>query len=214
MSTGMKGGLAVILCLIWAGLLMYRFIDEQGPKRVPLTNRSGPASFKSGAETADSDPFLIRPLRSRPSDLPHVPLQNIFAPLESPPPSTAASLPSRKVAVAAPATPTPNPTPAIAAPPAPSEQEIAALQAARQAELARQATIRELNAFRFIGFLDRDGVKQAFLSRGNELFIVSNGEALDGRFVITALNTSSVTIRAESAGVETIIGKSERELVQ
>jgi hypothetical protein len=71
--------------------------------------------------------------------------------------------------------------------------------------------MRELGAFRFLGFLEQDGVVQAFLARGNELYVVANGDSVDGRYVVTVLDTSSVKIRATSTGVETIIGKSDRE---
>ena len=71
--------------------------------------------------------------------------------------------------------------------------------------------MRELGAFRFLGFLEQTGVAQAFLARGNELYVVANGDAIDGRYVITVLDTSSVKIRATSTGVETTIGKSDRE---
>jgi hypothetical protein len=108
-----------------------------------------------------------------------------------------------------------SPVPVVAelAPPPPSEQEIAAHRVIQQAEVARQEAMRELGAFRFLGFLKQNGVAQAFLARGNELYVVTNGEAMDGRYVITVLDTSSVRIRSASTGVETIIGKSERELL-
>jgi hypothetical protein len=71
--------------------------------------------------------------------------------------------------------------------------------------------MRELGAFRFLGFLEQDGVAQVFLGRGNELYVVANGDAVDGRYMITVLDTSSVKIRATSMAVETTIGKSDRE---
>jgi hypothetical protein len=92
-----------------------------------------------------------------------------------------------------------------------SEQDIAAQQAVQQAEMARLEAVRELGAFRFLGFLEQNGVAQAFLARGNEIYVVANGAAVDGRYVVTVLDTSSVKIRATSTGVEATIGKSDRE---
>jgi hypothetical protein len=79
--------------------------------------------------------------------------------------------------------------------------------------MVRLSAMRELGAFRFLGFLEQDGVVQAFLARGNELYVVANGDSVDGRYVVTVLDTSSVKIRATSTGVETIIGKSDRESI-
>lgn len=101
-----------------------------------------------------------------------------------------------------------SPAQIIAEPIAPlSEQEIAAQRTIQHAEMARLEAMRELGAFRFLGFLEQNGVAQAFLARGNEIYVVANGDAVDGRYVITALDTSSVRIRATSTGVETTIGK-------
>ena len=80
--------------------------------------------------------------------------------------------------------------------------------------MTRLEAMREMGAFRFLGFIEQDGVAQAFLARGNELYVVANGDAVDGRYVVTVLDTSSVKIRAMSTGVQTIIGKSDREPVQ
>jgi hypothetical protein len=77
--------------------------------------------------------------------------------------------------------------------------------------MARLEMMRELGTFGFLRFLEQDGVAQAFLAWGNEFYVVVNGYTVDGRYTATILDTSSVKIRATSTGVETTIGKSDRE---
>lgn len=76
--------------------------------------------------------------------------------------------------------------------------------------MARLEMVRELGTFGFLRFLEQDGVAQAFLAWGNEFYVVANGDTVDGWYVINALDTSSVIIRATSTGVETTIRKVQR----
>ena len=209
-----KGWLAISLCATWAALVIFEAMNQPSPERVPLKFKSGPAQDIAGKQTHASDnPFTVRLARAKTHELPHLPAHNIFAPLDTPSPeSTVRQVNKHTVSGQVKPPQSPNPAPIIAKPPAlPSEQEIAAQIAVQQTEMARLEAMRELGAFRFLGFLEQDGIAQAFLARGNELYVVANGDSVDGKYVVTVLTTSSVKIRATSTGVETIIGKSDRE---
>lgn len=214
MTKRTKGWLAAFLCATWAALAIFEIMHQPSPERVPLAFKSGPAQEAAGKPAPGSgNPFTVRLARAKTHELPHLPSHNIFAPLDTPvPEDTVHQVKNRTVSGQVKRPQPPSPVPIVVEPAAPpSDQEIAAQRAIREAEMARLEAMRELSAFRFLGFLEQDGVAQAFLARGNELYVVTNGDAVDGRYVITALDTSSVKIRATSTGVETTIGKSDRE---
>jgi hypothetical protein len=214
MTNRTKIWLAISLCATWAALVIFEVMNQPSPERVPLKFKSGPAQDIAGKQAHGSDsPFTVRLARAKTHELPHLPAHNIFAPLDTPSPkATGHQVNTHPVSGQVKPPQSPSPTPIVAEPPAsPSEQEIAAQIATQQTEIARQAAMRELGAFRFLGFLEQDGVAQAFLARGNELYVVANGDSVDGRYVVTVLDTSSVKIRATSTGIETIIGKSDRD---
>jgi hypothetical protein len=209
-----KGWLAAFLCATWAALAIFVVMNQPSPERVPLTFKSGPAQNIAGKPAHGSDnPFTVRLARAKTHELPHLPSHNIFAPIDTPSlEATARQVNKQSVSGQVKPPQPPSPTPIVAQQAAPpSDQEIAAQRATQQAEMARLESMRELGAFRFLGFLEQNGVSQAFLARGNELYVVANGDSVDGRYMITALDTSSVKIRATSTGVETIIGKSDRK---
>jgi hypothetical protein len=214
MTIKTKGWLAISLCATWAALVIFEAMNQPSQERVPLKFKSGPAQDIAGKQTHVSDnPFTVRLARAKTHELPHLPSHNIFAPLDTPSPeSTVRQVNKHTVSGQMKPPQPPSPAPIVPKPAAPpSEQEIAAQRAIQQSEMARLEAMRELGAFRFLGFLEQDGVAQAFLARGNELYVVANGDSVDGRYVVTVLDTSSVKIRATSTGVETIIGKSDRE---
>jgi|SRR5262245_32459230 len=217
MTKRTKGLLAALLGTTWAALMIFEVTTQSDPARVPLKFTSGPAQGITAKPSQGPDnPFTVRLARTKHHELPHLPSHNIFAPIDD-------SLREsnirqvKKLTVSGQGKPpqVTSPAPMVAepaAPPSPSEKEIAAYRAIQQAEMARLESMRELGAFRFLGFLEQNGVSQAFLARGNELYVVANGDAIDGRYVITVLDTSSVRIRAANTGAEAIIGKSDREL--
>lgn len=214
MTKRTKGWLAVSLCAAWAALVIFEVMNQPSPEHVPLKFKSGPAQDIAEKPAQGSDnPFTVRLARAKIHELPHLPSHNIFAPLDTPSPeATDRQVKKRTVSGQVNPPQSANPAQIVAEPAAPrSEQEIAAERAIQQAEMARLEAMREMGAFRFLGFLEQDGVARVFLARGNELYVVANGDSVDGRYVITVLDTSSVKIHATSTGVETIIGKSDRE---
>ena len=217
MTKKSKGWLAALLCATWATLVMFQVLNQPSPERVPLKFKSGPAQGIAGKPAQGSgSPFTVQLARAKTHELPHLPSHNIFAPLGTPSPEDSPyQIKKHTVSYPVDTPQPPSPSPIVAEQAAvPSEQEIAAQRAAQQAEVARLETVRELGTFRFLGFLEQNGVAQAFLARGNEIYVVANGADVDGKYVVTVLDTSSVKIRATSTGVEATIGKSDRESAQ
>jgi len=216
MTKRTKGWLAIFLGATWAALVIFEVTNQPSPERVPLKFKSGPTQDIAEKHAHQSDnPFTVRLARAKTHELPHLPSHNIFASLDTPSPeATLRQVNKHTVSGLVKPSQSPSPAPIVAAPPAsPSEQELAAQRAIQQTEMARLEAMRELGAFRFLGFLEQDGLARAFLARGNELYVVKNGDAIDGRYVITVLDNSSVKIRATSTGAETTIGKPDRELI-
>ncbi|MCA9468269.1 MAG: hypothetical protein KC643_22910, partial [Nitrospira sp.] len=76
-----------------------------------------------------------------------------------------------------------QPPPPPPTPPGPSPGELAA-QRARQ----------ELTQFRFLGFLTKGGESQAFLTNGQAIYIVKQGEMLEGRVQVHKIEPETVTL--------------------
>lgn len=217
MTERTKGMLAMALSTAWGGLMLFEFLHQIPQERVPLTFKSGPAKVLAGQSSQETDAaFIVRPARAKLLALPHLPSRNIFAPIDSPGRDGGSQQATRQTgSMHAKRIPPPKDAPTASPPPPPAPQpsveELAAQQAARDAEIARLESKRDLETFRYVGFLERNGVAQAFLARGNELYVVANGDAVDSRYVVTAMDTRSVKIRATQTGVEATIGKSDRE---
>src|SRR6185295_15098484 len=141
-------------------------------------------------------PSLARWPAIRRPELPSQTPKNIFAPLPkargaskgigstkrnqslSDPPTARPSAPESAVYV---------PPPPPPAPPPPSPEEIAAEQARRQGEMAIQQARQQLTQYRFLGYLTTNGEPQGFVGKGQDLFIVRNGEVLEGQVVVSQI---------------------------
>ncbi len=105
----------------------------------------------------------------------------------------------------------PSPIPVVAmpvvppAPPMPSPEEVAE-QAARLARERARQQLREVMAqYRYLGYLTGQGEQQAFLGKGQEIYIIHLGDTLDGQFQVASITPTTVKILAAQADVETTI---------
>jgi len=62
------------------------------------------------------------------------------------------------------------------------------------AELAAQRARQELNQFRFLGFLTKGGESQAFLTNGQAIYIVKQGEMLEGKVQVHKIEPDTVIL--------------------
>lgn len=106
--------------------------------------------------------------------------------------------PQPLVAVTAP------PTPPV--PPPPTAEELAQQQEA----LRRQQLQEQMAQYRYLGYVDRNGVHQAFLGKGREVDIIREGDTLDGKFQVTLIEATSVKLLDADSKLETTL-KLKRE---
>ena len=126
--------------------------------------------------------------------------RNIFTPLKNPDvPQKVQVLPER---------PSPPPSPVqpvrpLGSPsPGPSPAELAARQAKE-----------EMQQYKFLGYLTKEGVQQGFLSKGQEIYIVKQGETFKDDLKIKSIGPMAVVLskRVKQAGttVETTLPLTE-----
>jgi len=126
--------------------------------------------------------------------------RNIFAPLTAqlatkknklvtrrPPPRTK----PKATGAAKPMPPKPIP------PKGPTPEQLAKL---RQ-EKARMKAKQEMNKYRFLGYLQRAGEQLVFLSNGKALYIVKQGEMVEGAIKLKAIEDTSVVLSKVLTGM-------------
>lgn len=191
-----KKGFLIVLLVLWGGLLFYRVILDEGPKRAPLKYVKG-ATVQAAKKEGEESSMKIRTelLESEPPLLPDE-VKNIFAPLSEPRPPVP---PAPRPVAPAPPAPTP-PSPHLPPPaPAPTAEELA---------LARARG--ELAEIRYLGFLDRgNGKQEGFFSRRQETVIGEKGGDLFGRFTIRELSSARAVIADKETRAEVTLQLSE-----
>ena len=187
-----------ILLGIWAGVAIWVVADAPEPQRVPLRYVTGRASRTEAIRSEAGGGLkvnrdLLAAARRR-ADKAFVAPKNIFAllPTEKTENTERMARPRAK-----PPAPVPARAPAVAAPvvpPPPSPEELAA-----------QAVRQELDQFRYLGYLSRDGRVQAFLSKGKELYIVKSDEMIEQRVLVKTVTPTGVTLQDPRSRVERTI---------
>jgi type IV secretory pathway VirB10-like protein len=216
------------LFLIWLLLIYVYVIDVPPAQEVPLKFTSGQAGGNRGNNGQTSvEAWDVKSLRAPARDLPATPKKNIFA-AAAPPisPEAAAQVAARKaqrkaaaMAVAA--------APALPPPPSPEElakqqEELAAAAARQQAELAAQAARQQeelrrkqvqehMGQYRYLGYVNQQGEQKAFLAKGREIYIIRQGEMLEGKFVVASVDAAAVKLRDSSSEIETVLKLKKEE---
>jgi hypothetical protein len=67
------------------------------------------------------------------------------------------------------------------------------------------ATQRELAGFRFHGLLEKDGRKTVFLSRGDDIVLVKEGDTVAGRYLAASLTDQVLVLRVTDTGEELVM---------
>ena len=206
----------ISLLAFWVGLVAFRFLTDPEPERVPLKYVSGQKRSPQAPAIAAPMPSIKRwPLIRKP-ELPAKTSRNIFAKLPgvqkggqarlrsqkgtgtagrsqslAQAPRGGASPSPRAPAVYVPPPPPPPPTPEEIA----AQQERARIEQERQRrEQAIQQARQQMTQYRFLGYLTTDGVPQAFVGKGKDLYIVRTGEMLDGQVLVNGIDGTSVTL--------------------
>ncbi len=59
--------------------------------------------------------------------------------------------------------------------------------------------------YRYLGYVNQNGVQKAFLGKGPEIYILRQGDMLDGQFVVESIDAMTVTITESTSKLETIL---------
>lgn len=179
----------IIFLSLWALIIIYRFASHEKPKTAPLKYVKGKAIIKADEITVrDADKkggtgLRLDLLNKKLGDSVQI-ARNIFAPLYTPPP------PVKKLLT--PATP---PKPEIKVP---TPEEIAA-----------EKSRTDLKKFKYLGFINKGGVNEAFLSKDNELISAKKGETIKGKYFLKDINPNTVLIQDKETLIEQSINISE-----
>ncbi|MBK5283747.1 MAG: hypothetical protein JJE16_16885 [Nitrospiraceae bacterium] len=194
-----QGVLLLSLMGLWAALIYWQWFTTNEPPRVPLTNISG-AKVSRPEPAVPPEWVLERPSGARES--PTVPKRNLFAPLnereeqvmfaKAQQVKRLEDAHKRTLLEAAPASlfqTESAPVPRI------SPQEAAEMAAWQERE-QRIAKLREqASQYRLLGLAEQSGVKQAFIGKGTDIYVVRQGDQLDGLFMISIVDAGEVKIR-------------------
>jgi hypothetical protein len=196
------GLIGLLVCV-----LAFRFGGEEPPREVPLKFTSTQHRAKAQASVGLDVKSLDTPARNAAAK----PARNIFVAgahalsVESPPSRLVAKkkksvvTPIVEVAIAPPPASLPPP------PPGPTPEELAAQAAAQQRELSLRQLKEQMGQYRYLGYLTHDGDHKAFIGKGHEIYIVREGDKLDGKFLVSGVDPAIVRIREAEHSLETTL---------
>jgi|CXWL01.1.fsa_nt_gi hypothetical protein len=220
MNVSLQRYLLVGLGGVWCVLILTRLLTVEPPEEVPLTFVTGKSAAKTRAAVGAHDPWQVKQVSLQARTMPEGPKKNIFAPLGE---STAVgartivakratrtpSVPSlQEVAAVAPVVP-PGPTPEELAEQAVRQQEQLAEQAAQaarqQEELMLKQVREQMGQYRYLGYLNQQGVHKAFVGKGKDIYILRKGDKLDGKFLVASIDPTSVKLKEPTTSLEASI---------
>ena len=195
------------LVTVWLALVYVNVIAVPPPQEIPLKYKSGQAAPTTRQDAA-ADEWEVHSLQAQARELPGTPKKNIFAAIgtarSSNPHTKVAALQKKPKVV--PAAPTIAPPVPVATPP-PTPEELA-----RQQEALRQQQLREQMAqYRYLGYVNQNGVQKAFLGKGREIYILKEGETLEGKFQVALIEATTVKLLDSESKLETTLKLKKEE---
>ncbi|MEQ1793148.1 MAG: hypothetical protein ABL970_03070 [Nitrospira sp.] len=208
------------LIVVWLALGYVYVIDVPPPQEVPLKFTSGRAAVDP-IRKPPTENWEVKSLHAPVRELPATPKKNIF--------TAAALLPSpeaqakrmaqrahRKALVVAAEVQAAPSAPYTPPPPSPEElarqqEELVVQQAKQQEELRRKQLQEQMAQYRYLGYVSQNGVSKAFLGKGKEIYIMRQGDTLDGKFLVAAIEAATVKLQTADAALETIIKLKKEE---
>ena len=176
--TNQQKGLALVgLLMVWGGLTAYQMSEFSE------SNSSDLASSMAQAHSTLPTVKALSLDESFPNTRQLVTFsqpRNIFAPL-----GLRKVVAKQKTPITPPSRP-PTIAPPPPVPPGPSPSDLAA-QRARQL----------LNKFRFLGYLTKGGESQAFLTNGQAIYIVKQGEMLEGQVQVNKIEPETIILSTQ-----------------
>ncbi|RMH07747.1 MAG: hypothetical protein D6704_04585 [Nitrospirae bacterium] len=185
MTTRIKWLICGGLFVLWGTLLMEHFLDPYTPIRRPLRYKTGQtASQAVQPQDLPQAPTILHHPQSTPVRFQKP--RNIFAPLFGRPsgPPQPRNRTSRKSSVIRTQKSSPGGLSSSASNSSGSSPAQIAIERAR----------RQLKQFRFLGYLTQHGSQQVFLSNGQAIYIVRQGELVEGTIQVDAIHPKTVVL--------------------
>ena len=191
------------LMAIWVAVGYVNVITVPPQREVPLKYKSGQVATAK-QDDGTTEVWEVRSLKPKVKDLPVTPTKNLFAGTTgSRPQNVEARNVARRKKEHAIVAEAPAPT----TPPPPSPEELA-----RQQEALRLQQLREQMAqYRYLGYVNQNGVQKAFLGKGREIYILREGETLDGKFLVAAIDAATVKLIDGESKLETTLKLKKEE---
>lgn len=185
---------------VWCVVILMRLFTAEAPQEVPLTFVSGKPAATTRAAVGAADPWQVTRVSLHAQEIPEGPKKNIFAPLGESTAVGATTVVAKRVKRQ------PFPVVAVVAPvvpPGPTPEELAE-QAARQQEELKLKQVREqMGQYRYLGYLNQQGVHKAFVGKGTDIYIIRTGDTLDGKFLVASIDPTSVKLKEPTTNLET-----------
>lgn len=197
-----------LFCLLLA-LVGVRWMTAAEPQQVPLRYKTGLSPDTTPNQRGQSDDYIVRPMRIMGEDLPATPKRNLFVPMGRPQLTIAA----RNIVARKSAMPTAPPPPSLPSPPQvqapvpppppqPSPEELAAVAARQQKEALVRQLREQMGQYRYLGYLQQDGRQRAFLGKGTEIYIIHQGDTLEGKFLVADIEATAVILKERQNELE------------
>ena len=85
------------------------------------------------------------------------------------------------------------------------QRDLQVQQAKQKREAALQQARELIAQYRFLGYLEEGDHHQAFLAKGQQLYVVRRGQTVDGRLRIKAVDHASIRLQDAGTKLETTI---------
>ncbi len=192
MSNQAKWQLLVGLLLVWGAVTLMQVLDETEQSSSPGTALTVNASSEFWANPISSNMTLPKTFDNPREHIVLSQPRNIFSPLNFSPPRTK-SPKSKRVS---PKTMQPQPQiqPQVVVPTGPSPLE-----------LATQRAQQQLRQFRFLGYLKKGGEQQAFLTKGQAIYIVKQGATVEGNILVSRIQPTIIVLSTQVVGASSPI---------
>ena len=62
-----------------------------------------------------------------------------------------------------------------------------------------------MGQYRYLGYLNQQGLQKAFVGKGKDIYIIRKGDTLDGKFLVASIDPATVKLREPTTSLETSI---------
>ncbi len=73
-----------------------------------------------------------------------------------------------------------------------------------------QQVREQMGQYRYLGYLNQQGVHKAFVGKGTDIYIIRKGDTLDGKFLAASIDPTSVTLKEPITNLETSLDLTQK----